>query len=381
MNIEMNCNEMTNKILFITAYTPSEVGAAVKNTKYMLRELSRNFNVDLIYFKDEEDVEYIPENSRINVLEVVSNSTQYRAKNAIRYPFFHPLFTVRYNRRLKKFIQLQIDENNYRAIVFDHSQTFMYARKLRYNGIKVMLSHDIEAQRVKRSSNIILYKMCLLTERYMLTTPKAQLFALSQKDVDLIKELYDLDAKVSLIYIDDKISSIIPINTRDEYAMMGTWDRQDNYEGALWLINGLSHFLEEPITINIIGSKFPVEKIEKTDKLNINVLGFVNNPYPLISECKAMLCPLFSGAGIKVKVIDSLACGTPVIGTDIAFEGFSEKYQLFMKRCDDLSSFAHEIKNVCITIDERKAFKNMFINDYKSMTIPNWLVNVISSNK
>jgi len=33
---------------------------------------------------------------------------------------------------------------------------------------------------------------------------------------------------------------------------------------------------------------------------------------------KALISPLFTGAGIKVKVIEALACGIPVIGTDIA---------------------------------------------------------------
>ena len=209
----------------------------------------------------------------------------------------------------------------------------------------------------------------------MLSIPNAQLFALCQKDVNLIKELYHLDAKVSLIYIDDKIPSIVPSKLNDEYVMIGSWDRKDNYEGALWLINGLPRFLSKPITINIIGNKFPIDKIEKSNMINVNCLGFVDNPYPFISECRAMLSPLFSGAGIKVKVIDALACGTPVIGTDIAFEGFSDKYHMLLKRCDDLTSFAHTIESVDFTIDERIAFKRMFISDFKSTTIPNWLVN------
>ena len=377
----MDKTELRNRILFITAYTPSEVGAAVKNTKYMLRELSRNFDVDLIYFKDGEDSEYLPTNDNIRVVKVVMNSTLNRVKNALRHFVFYPLFTVRYNNSLKRFIQEQIDNNNYCAIVFDHSQTFMYARNLKFNGIKVMLSHDIEAQRVKRSSNYLMYRMCLLTEKYLLSTPYAQLFALSQKDADLIKNLYGFDAKVSLIYIDDKISSIVPVKSVNEFAMMGTWDRPDNFEGALWLINGLSKFLTKPITINIIGSKFPINKIVDTDMIHLNVLGFVVDPYPLISECKAMLCPLFSGAGIKVKVIDSLACGTPVIGTEIAFEGFSKKYESFLIRCEDLSSFAHEIESINFTLEERVAFKNLFNRDYKSMTIPNWLESSVLSKK
>lgn len=50
-------------------------------------------------------------------------------------------------------------------------------------------------------------------------------------------------------------------------------------------------------------------------------LGFMDNPYVQIAKCQALIAPLFNGAGVKVKVIEALALGTPVIGTDIAFEG------------------------------------------------------------
>lgn len=365
-----------DKILLITAYTPSEKGAAVKNTLYMLRDFSQYFDVDVLYFSDKGDDVYIPKESNVRVIHVVQNSRSYRIKNALRHIWFHPLFSVRFDSKVKITIQKHIDNNHYCAIVFDHSQTFMYARNIKYDGYKILLSHDIEAQRVGRSSNFLLYKYCLHTEKYFLSTPNAHLFALCQKDVNLIKSLYGLDARVSLIYVDNNAALAIPSKVINEYVMLGTWKRPDNYEGALWLINGLSQYLTKRIRINIVGKNFPIEKIEVSDKITINNMGFVNNPYQLIAECKAMLCPLFSGAGIKVKVIDSLACGTPVIGTDIAFEGFPEKYNTFMNRCISLKDFAEKIESINIPIDERLSFKKSFVEEYKSTTIPMWLVGI-----
>lgn len=53
---------------------------------------------------------------------------------------------------------------------------------------------------------------------------------------------------------------------------------------------------------------------------NINYFGFVENPYILIVESKALVAPIFNGAGVKVKVIESLGVGTAVIDSEIAFE-------------------------------------------------------------
>jgi glycosyltransferase involved in cell wall biosynthesis len=54
---------------------------------------------------------------------------------------------------------------------------------------------------------------------------------------------------------------------------------------------------------------------------NIEYVGFVERPLDIIYTSRAVVAPLFIGAGIKVKVIDAFTTGTPVIGTDITFEG------------------------------------------------------------
>ncbi len=361
------------KVLFITAFPPSDKSAAEKNTMRMLEEFDENFIVDLIYFKDAEDEEYTPENKRVSVMRIVPNSMGYRRKNALRRLYYHPLFTVRYEKKLAKWIQTQIDNNGYDVIVFDHSQTFLYARRLNFCGKKILLSHDIEAQRIKRSSNFIQYRLCKATEKYVLSTPNSQLFALCKKDTDLIDSYYGLSAKVVNIYIDKRIETFTPDIYSDDFILFGNWIRRDNYEGALWLLNGLGKYVSSPIRIKIIGKNFPMDRIKNEANIEIENLGFVDNPYPIISQSKAVVCPLFSGAGIKVKVIEALACGTPVLGTEIAFEGFSDKYSQFMIRCDNLKDFADMIESIEFGSQQRQSFKKLFLNDYKSETVPEWI--------
>lgn len=361
------------KVLFITAFPPSDKSAAEKNTKRMLQEFGYDFNVDLVYFKDKYDEIFKPDSESIQVIRIISNSKKYRIINALKRLYFHPLFTVRYDENILRWVQSLVNSNSYCAIVFDHSQTFMYARKIKFDGIKILLSHDIEAQRVKRSSSLLQYKLCFCTEKYVLSTQGVSLFALSQKDVGLINDLYSLPATVVNIYIDRRIESNYPKRITDEYVLFGNWVRQDNYDGALWLLNGIGDYLISPAVFNIIGKNFPIEKVKKNEKVIIKNWGFVDNPYPFIAESRAMLCPLFSGAGIKVKVIESLACGTPAIGTDIAFEGFDNKFDAFMIRCDNLKSFAQSMNSISYELQERLAFKDFFIKEYTSTTIPNWL--------
>ena len=362
------------KILFITAFPPSELAAAEKNTKLMLKDLGKQYQVDLVYFKDDDVSEYTPELPTIHVRKLVHNSMCYRLSNVACFPIYHPIFTVRFNWVLRRTLQRFINENNYAAIIFDHSQTLMYAKRLKFNGPKILLSHDVEAQRFERKSNLFMAWLCRKSEGYVLSTKNAYVFTFCQKDVDLIKDYYKIDAHLCLDYIDDRIIESKPEKISDRFVLFGNWIRPDNYEGALWLLNGIDHYLHSPLQIDIIGKGFPQDKLVGQHKmLKVNVMGFVDNPYKTIAESKAMLCPLLSGAGIKVKVIEALASGTPVLGTEIAFEGFSDQYKKFMIRCNSPKEFAEQLENLKFTLEERLEFKMMFIADYSSDYIPEWL--------
>lgn len=361
------------KILFITAFTPSDVAAAEKNTKFMLNDLSRNFIVDLVYFHYDSDSEYRPESSNIHILKIYPYSTKRKIVNCLHKPFLHPYFTVRYDRRFLNLLQKYIDSKDYSAIVFDHSLTFLYARKLKYNGPKLMICHDVMAQRAERASNTLFADFCLRSERKMVVLDNANLFTFCEKDQDLLRHYYNVDANVIFDYIDDKIIKVQPHEILDEYVMLANWKRADNADGAIWLLNQLGDYLTEKIKINIVGKDFPMDRLKLHDKIEVNNMGFVENPYQLISESRAMLSPLLTGAGIKVKVMESLACGTPIVGTDISFEGFSEKYRPFMITANTPKEFADKMKSLNMEMKQRIEFQSMFIKEYQTDSIPQWI--------
>lgn len=54
----------------------------------------------------------------------------------------------------------------------------------------------------------------------------------------------------------------------------------------------------------------------------VRFADFVPDLGGVFAEATAMVAPLPYGSGLKLKVVDALAAGLPVIGTDCAFEGF-----------------------------------------------------------
>lgn len=357
-----------DKILFLTAYVPNKAAAGEKNTMIMLNDLASTYDIDLIYYKYKWESEYIPEKANIRPI-VLRNSTFIKLKNFFLFPFVHPTFSIRFDWSILRKIQKLTKENNYKVIILNHSNMFIYGKYLPCSIPRILLCHDVIAQRVMRSSKLLMQKLCIHSERFALTQPNTHIYSFSQKDCDLISHIYGIKADLCLDYIDEQILSKKPSNIGDYFILFGDWRRKENSSGALWFINNIGPRLNKKTTLKIIGRDFPTEKIKVSPNLIIENLGFVNDPYEIISNSKALISPLFHGAGIKVKVIEALACGTPVIGTDIAFEGLSHEFDSFMLLAKEANDYIHMMDTIDKSLDERLELKNRFIKSYQSETI------------
>jgi glycosyltransferase involved in cell wall biosynthesis len=56
---------------------------------------------------------------------------------------------------------------------------------------------------------------------------------------------------------------------------------------------------------------------------NVNPIGFIDDLRVVYDKVRVFVAPLRYGAGLKGKVGQSMSFGVPVVGTNIAFEGFS----------------------------------------------------------
>jgi len=53
----------------------------------------------------------------------------------------------------------------------------------------------------------------------------------------------------------------------------------------------------------------------------VQALGYVEDLTPLFRECRLFVAPLAEGGGIKIKILEAMARGIPVLTTPIGAEG------------------------------------------------------------
>ena len=109
----------------------------------------------------------------------------------------------------------------------------------------------------------------------------------------------------------------------DDYLLIffGPQSYQPNLEAVVRIVQRINPLLREKAgfsyRILICGGGLPAayRKLEDYREMGIDYLGFVENIDEYVLAADAMLNPVTSGGGVKTKVIESLALGTPVIST------------------------------------------------------------------
>jgi glycosyltransferase involved in cell wall biosynthesis len=158
------------------------------------------------------------------------------------------------------------------------------------------------------------------------------------------------------------------------FVFFANWMRRDNANGLSWFIENVLPGFNNSVDFLIIGSGLTGDLYRKISQLgNFKYLGFVDNPYNIIANARALISPLFSGAGVKVKVIEALACGTPVVGTPMSFEGLPEKFTGAMICANDPVEFVTLANNLQMDIKEKVSLKEDFLASYGRKAISSYI--------
>jgi glycosyltransferase involved in cell wall biosynthesis len=98
-----------------------------------------------------------------------------------------------------------------------------------------------------------------------------------------------------------------------------------NCDAVLYFLRGIWPLLTrdpEPRTWTVVGQDPPGVLLEAARRdPGIRVMGFVDDVRPHLHSAQIYVCPIRKGGGTRLKVLDALASGTPLVSTRMAVEG------------------------------------------------------------
>lgn len=126
----------------------------------------------------------------------------------------------------------------------------------------------------------------------------------------------------------------------------GAMNRMENSTSAMWFIENVMPALGDcDVRFVIIGNKPPRELINRAND-RIIVTGFVEDPSDYFNNAMCLAAPLLYGAGIKVKIIEALSSGVPVLTNSIGIEGIDAEDGISYLHCESASDYVNTIKRI-----------------------------------
>lgn len=117
----------------------------------------------------------------------------------------------------------------------------------------------------------------------------------------------------------------IPHSERRDLCFVG-FPHASNLEALRYFLSDVFPRLLQrrpSLRLHLMGSGLQRLRLQLPEAVTqqVDVHGYVPALAQAVGQCRLQVAPIRQGAGIKGKVLESMACGTPVVGTAKAFEG------------------------------------------------------------
>ena len=317
---------------------------------------SRNFEIDFVseYFTgrwNETDIKAFEQSGLATNTHVVKKKPS--KKNLLFYLLFYKLpnffyqnkkwffplqfpelVTLRFKRAFKKILK----ENNYDYIYINYASwaTLLENNHFIKGSIKVIDTHDfITAQHQKKND---------IGQSFKEEIRRISLFDIALAISVEEQYIFSQFCKNKVVLVPMMMDKPENFNTTEERSFDLIYVASDNVhnrKSAKWFFNEVYPLLPMNLHICIIGQ---INEHLNINASNIITVNFAEDLSPYYRNAKVALCPMLTGTGTKIKVVEALSYGLPVVCNSRGVDGLIDK-----------------TNNGCLVSDEPAGFGNNII--------------------
>lgn len=136
---------------------------------------------------------------------------------------------------------------------------------------------------------------------------------------------------------------------------IGALDWLPNQEGLSWF---LDQVFEELVTefprlrFHVAGRNAPIHMIDKLSHERIIFHGEVEDAIRFMQSYRVMVAPLLTGSGIRVKILEAMALGRPVVTSSVGIEGIPAENNVHFMVADEPDLFRNQLVKLLTPGDE-----------------------------
>ena len=221
-------------------------------------------------------------------------------------------------------------------VEFPFLAPYMSAVSPRSRAKKVLSMHNIESVRFHRElqfASPMARRILIRCDRFFFESWEKRAI----RRFDGITGVSELDRRWIQRYAPTAAVELVPNGVDTQYfssawsskpglplVFTGQMDHPPNVDAVVWFCNEILPILRRKapgLCIKIVGSKPHQKVLELGKKEGVEVTGEVADIRPYLAESSALVVPLRSGGGTRLKILQAMAMGRPVVSTTLGAEG------------------------------------------------------------
>lgn len=191
------------------------------------------------------------------------------------------------------------------------------------------------------------------------------LHLLSNDDSEALKarKIYHPNTRIFLPAASQTKAQVAAFEDRqDEALFIGTLSWHPNEEGLNWYVKNVLPKTDPALHHQVVGGGAS-EKLQAilASPTGLTAHGYVDDIETFYQTAKCLVAPLLSGSGVKIKIVNALARGLPVVTTPVGIEGFPPGFGSAIAVAATPAAFARAVEILC---RDRQAWQNASRNAY-----------------
>ena len=280
--------------------------------------------------------------------------------------------------RMPMFVATHLENNRYDLVVFDHSITtngiIHYVKK--QCGKILTIHHNNEAQYIRDNMPSLLYRWPYIhyskkAERDALSMSDLNI-ALTEKDASSFRMWYP-NANIHCYTLGAFQYQNLPMEIQNEregvcknFAITGSLNFKQSHRPVIEFVERYFPILLRtiPDARLVIAGRDPSENIRQVCS-KIKNITLIPNPEDIskvISQADIYVCPINTGSGVKLRVMDGLKLGLPILGHTVSLNGYETiKNDGFFFDYDDERSFEQALSAIVNLNYKKQQVYNSFL--------------------
>lgn len=165
------------------------------------------------------------------------------------------------------------------------------------------------------------------------------------------KLLHERDATLAVTVIENGVDTGVrrPIEaTRGRHALLfvGTLGYPPNADAVIYFVESILPLVRREVpdvTFTVVGGPVPPRVRRLSDGERVRIVGRVPEVVPYYAASDVSVVPLRAGGGTRLKILESMALGRPVVSTSLGCEGLQVVDGEHLLIADDPQTFACKV--------------------------------------